>query len=71
VHSTCYRCFPCWHEGVKILLTVKTLEVMAPLALVLNGDVTIFTFTMAVELSPKMGCSNVGHWHAWGPLAGM
>jgi hypothetical protein len=36
-----------------------------PLALVLDGDVTIFTFTTMVELGPEIGHSNAGHRHTW------
>jgi hypothetical protein len=35
-------------------------EVTAPLTLALNGDATVFAFTMAVELGPKIGRSDAG-----------
>jgi hypothetical protein len=37
------------------------LEVRAPLELALDGDASVFAFVMAVELSPEIDHSNVGH----------
>jgi hypothetical protein len=65
MHSMCYRCFLRWHERIEVLLEVMTLEVTVPLTLALDGDATVFAFTMAVELSPEISHSNAGHWRTW------
>jgi hypothetical protein len=64
VRNTCYKCFSHRRKRSEVL-EVTTLEVTVPLALVLDGDATIFAFTTMVELGPEIGHSNAGHRHTW------
>jgi hypothetical protein len=60
MHNMCRRHLSCWRKRFKISLEVAALDVVAPLTVVLDGDVTILSHVMADELVVE-----VGHRDAW------
>jgi hypothetical protein len=58
VCGACCRCFSCPYESVELPLKVMTHDVVAPLALTLDGDADIFTIMMAVEFGSEVSRSD-------------
>jgi hypothetical protein len=50
------RRFSRWCERVELPLKVTTLDVVAPLAVALDGDVVVFAITIAVEFELEVSC---------------
>jgi hypothetical protein len=59
------RRFSCWRESVELPLDVMTLDVATPLALTLDGDMTIFAIMTMVELGLEVSRSDTCHWCTW------
>jgi hypothetical protein len=55
--------FSCRSERIELPLEVTTLDVAAPLALTLDGDVAIFNIMTAVEFSPEVSHSDACCWY--------
>jgi hypothetical protein len=63
MRSVCCMGSSCWRERVELPFEVATLNVVAPLALALDGDVVVFTITTAVEFGPVVSCSDACRWY--------
>jgi hypothetical protein len=49
----CCGCFSSWHEKVELLLEVTTLNVAAPLTLVLYGDAAVCAIATVVSSAQR------------------
>jgi hypothetical protein len=51
-----------WCMQVEVFLEVVTLDISMPLAVALNGGVTVFPTSTAVDFLPKVHHLVAGHW---------
>jgi hypothetical protein len=63
--SASCRCSSRRCERVKLPLEVATFNVVAPLALALDGYVALFAITTVVEFGPEVSRSNTHCWYMW------
>jgi hypothetical protein len=61
--STRYRRSSRLSERVQLPLEVRTLDVVAPLALALDGVAVVFPIVIVVEFGPVVGHSDTCGWY--------